>query len=150
MQTISQRISALRSKVTAALRSDGIDEAHIQLEVYRNLRDQGTDNTFMVLEPEHGDFIAGFVNEHQREFPFTFPGCNILVEDIRVRGVGKGTSCAPEAPQKELGSAAIIPVSSEKQDNSSSVYFVGGLAIRVRQSSSSTTCSQEALFKAQR
>jgi 5-oxoprolinase (ATP-hydrolysing) len=125
MQSISQRISALRSKVTAALSSDGIDEAQIQHEVYLNLRYQGTDNTLMVLEPEHGDFLAEFVKEHQREFSFTFPGRNILVEDIRVRGVGKATSFTPEAPQKELRATTDIPVGSEKQDDSSTVYFAG-------------------------
>lgn len=125
LQTITQRVSALRSKVTTALSSDGIDETQIQHEIYLNLRYQGTDNTLMVLEPENGDFIAEFVKEHQREFSFTFPGRNILVEDIRVRGVGKATSFTPEAPQKELNSTASIPVGSEKQDDSSSVYFAG-------------------------
>ncbi|KAJ5702401.1 hypothetical protein N7488_009949 [Penicillium malachiteum] len=108
MKGITQRIDALKHKVTTALGTDGIEETKIQHEVYLNLRYQGTDNTLMVLEPEHRDFIAEFVKEHQREFSFTFPGRNILVEDIRVRGVGKATSA---------------PVGSEKQHDSSSVYF---------------------------
>ncbi|KAJ5716328.1 hypothetical protein N7493_008239 [Penicillium malachiteum] len=123
MKNITQRIDALKHKVTTALGTDGIEETKIQHEVYLNLRYQGTDNTLMVLEPEHGDFIAEFVKEHQREFSFTFPGRNILVEDIRVRGVGKATSAVPEAPQKELKSLDIQPVGSEKLDDSSSVYF---------------------------
>lgn len=125
MQTISQRIAVLKSRVTTALVNDGIDKAQIQHEVYLNLRYQGTDNLLMVLEPEHGDCIAEFVKEHQREFSFTFPGRNILVEDIRVRGVGKTTSTIPETPQKELKSTAIQSIGGEKQDDTSLVYFAG-------------------------
>ncbi|KAJ5088919.1 Hydantoinaseoxoprolinase N-terminal [Penicillium angulare] len=123
MRTISQRVAVLRSKVAAALNSDGIDESQITHEVYLNLRYQGTDNTLMIIEPENGDFLAAFVKEHQREFSFTFPGRNILVEDIRVRGVGKSISFAPEAPQKELKSTTSFPIGSDMQDDSSSVYF---------------------------
>ncbi|KAJ5484299.1 Hydantoinaseoxoprolinase N-terminal [Penicillium expansum] len=125
MQSVTERVAALKAKVTTALTTDGIDETQIEHEIYLNLRYQGTDNLLMVLEPEHGDFIAEFVKEHEREFSFTFPGRNILVEDIRVRGVGKATSIAPEAPQQELKSVTKKPVGSEKQDDSSSVYFAG-------------------------
>ncbi|CAI7650439.1 unnamed protein product [Penicillium glandicola] len=125
MKSVTERIAALKSKVTTALTTDGIEESQIQHEIYLNLRYQGTDNLLMVLEPEHGDFIAEFVKEHEREFSFTFPGRNILVEDIRVRGVGKATSIAPEAPQQEFKSVTKTPIGSEKQDDSSSVYFAG-------------------------
>ncbi|KAL3474344.1 Hydantoinase B/oxoprolinase-domain-containing protein [Aspergillus californicus] len=125
MASISQRIAALKSKVSEALTSDGIDEGQVSHEVYLNLRYQGTDNTLMVLEPEHGDFIAEFVKEHHREFSFTFPGRDILVEDIRVRGVGKATSVPSEAPQQELASITTTPTGTEKQDDSSLVYFAG-------------------------
>ncbi|KAJ5586345.1 hypothetical protein N7450_006132 [Penicillium hetheringtonii] len=125
MQRIAGRIAALKSKVTNALTTDGIDEDAIQHEVYLNLRYQGTDNLLMVLKPEDNDFAAEFVKEHKREFSFTFPGRNILVEDIRVRGVGKTTAIAPEAPQQELKSVSLKPVGADSQDNSSTVYFGG-------------------------
>lgn len=125
MQSIIQRIAALKTRVTDALVTDGIDQAHIHHEVYLNLRYQGTDNLLMVLEPKHGDFIAEFVKEHQREFSFTFPGRSILVEDIRVRGVGKATSITPEAPQKELKSITTHSIGAENQDDKSLVYFAG-------------------------
>ncbi|KAL2866076.1 Hydantoinase B/oxoprolinase-domain-containing protein [Aspergillus lucknowensis] len=123
MASINERISTLKSKVTAAFVSDGIEASQVSHEVYLNLRYQGTDNALMVLQPDNGDFLAAFVKEHHREFSFTFPGRNVLVEDIRVRGVGKATSVPSEAPQKELASIASQPISSEKQDDSSLVYF---------------------------
>ncbi|KAJ5654151.1 hypothetical protein N7490_001154 [Penicillium lividum] len=125
IQSIRQRIVNLKAKVTGGLTIDGIDATQVQHEVYLNLRYQGTDNLLMIMEPEHGDFGAEFIKEHQREFSFTFPGRNILVEDIRVRGVGKATSITPEAPQKELKSLVVQPIGAENQDDSSSVYFAG-------------------------
>ncbi|PWY83243.1 hypothetical protein BO94DRAFT_519956 [Aspergillus sclerotioniger CBS 115572] len=125
MESIQDRITALKAKVTEALTTDGIEEARIQYEIYLNLRYQGTDNTLMVLRPENGDFEAAFIQEHQREFSFTFPGRNILVEDIRVRGVGKAISVPPEAPQPELRSLMSSVVSTEKQDDSTEVHFAG-------------------------
>ncbi|KAL3451726.1 Hydantoinase B/oxoprolinase-domain-containing protein [Aspergillus insuetus] len=123
METINQRITTLKTKVGTALTSDGIDADQVSHEVYLNLRYQGTDNALMVLQPADGDFIAEFVKEHHREFSFTFPGRNILVEDIRVRGVGKATAVPSEAPQKELASITTTLTDSSEQDDSSSVYF---------------------------
>lgn len=123
MEIINGRIEILKAKVTEALTADGIEETRIQYEVYLNLRYQGTDNTLMVLRPDGGDFGAAFIQEHQREFSFTFPGRNILVEDIRVRGVGKAISVPPEAPQPELRSITALAIGEESRDDSTEVYF---------------------------
>ncbi|GLA19998.1 hypothetical protein AnigIFM62618_008124 [Aspergillus niger] len=125
METINGRIEALKAKVTEALTVDGIEETRIQYEVYLNLRYQGTDNTLMVLRPDNGDFGEAFIEEHQREFSFTFPGRNILVEDIRVRGVGKAISVPPEAPQPELRSITTSVIGEQSQNDSTEVYFAG-------------------------
>ena len=55
------------------------------------MRCQGTETTKMVLKPKDGDYVAEFLRIHLREFSFVFPsGGPILVDDIFVRGVGKG------------------------------------------------------------
>jgi 5-oxoprolinase (ATP-hydrolysing) len=77
----------------------------------------------MILDPEDGDFAGAFVKEHKREFSFTFPGRPIVVEDIRVRGVGKSLSIPPESPQAELNSTKTVSVGKESQDDSMTVYF---------------------------
>ncbi|KAL4958110.1 putative 5-oxoprolinase [Aspergillus filifer] len=132
MPVINERIAELKNRVTEALTSDGIDETLISHEVYLNLRYQGTDNTLMVLQPSHGDFIAEFVKEHQREFSFTFPGRNILIEDIRVRGVGHATSASAhaEAPQHELATLTYTPINPKKKDDESTVYFASTGAVK--------------------
>ncbi|KAI9846610.1 MAG: hypothetical protein M1837_003851 [Sclerophora amabilis] len=125
MPSIRSRISALTSKVDKELMSEGISPRHIHHEVYLNLRYKGTDNPLMILEPKNGDFEEAFKNEHQREFTFTFPGRNIIVDDIRVRGVGQSLSLPQESPQAELKSLTAVPIGKEKQDDSTSVYFAG-------------------------
>lgn len=100
-----------------------IPPRHIQCEAYLNLRYKGTDNLLMVLDPDDGDFISAFVREHQREFSFTFPGRPIVVEDMRVRGVGKSLAVPPESPQEELKSLKIQNIAPECQNDSAAVYF---------------------------
>lgn len=125
LEPIGKRITMLKAKIDLELTSDGIPQDQITHEVYLNLRYQGTDNVLMILEPSDGDFEEAFRKEHQREFTFNFPGRNILVEDIRVRGVGKSLSMPPEAPQAELKNLKLIPIGKEKQDDSTKVFFAG-------------------------
>ncbi|KAI9740432.1 MAG: hypothetical protein M1834_005012 [Cirrosporium novae-zelandiae] len=125
MPSIRERISALRTLVDKELTSDGITQDQIFHEVYLNLKYQGTDNTLMILEPSNGNFEEVFSKEHEREFTFKFPGRNILVEDIRVRGVGKSESRPAEPPQGELKALQVLPIDKERQDDSNSVYFAG-------------------------
>lgn len=123
LKAIRQRIEVLKSRVQEDLVSDGIPMERIHYECYLNLRYQGTDNLLMILDPEDGDFAGAFVKEHKREFSFTFPGRPIVVEDIRVRGVGKSLSIPPESPQAELNSTKTVSVGKESQDDSMTVYF---------------------------
>ena len=125
MESIKQRIATLKAKVNSELTKDGIPHDQIHHEVYLNLRYQGTDNTLMILEPEDGNFEEAFFKEHRREFTFTFPSRNILVEDVRVRGVGKSLSLASEAPQAELAALKPSPIGKENQDDSCTLFFTG-------------------------
>lgn len=125
LKTIRQRIDILKSKVQQELVSEGIPEEQIHHEVYLNLRYKGTDNLLMILDPDDGDFGSAFIKEHKREFSFTFPGRPIVIEDIRVRGVGKSLSVPPEAPQEELKVTLTVPLGKESQDDSTTVYFSG-------------------------
>ncbi|QKX53922.1 uncharacterized protein TRUGW13939_01002 [Talaromyces rugulosus] len=125
LSVLRDRIEVLKAKVQSELETDGISKAQIHHEVYLNLRYQGTDNLLMILDPEDGDFSEAFVREHKREFSFTFPGRAIVVEDVRVRGVGKSLSVPPEAPQDELKTAGVIPTGKDTQDDSTTVCFSG-------------------------
>ncbi|GAM37330.1 oxoprolinase [Talaromyces pinophilus] len=125
LKVLRDRIEVLKTKVQSELEADGIPTKQIHHEVYLNLRYQGTDNLLMILDPEDGDFAEAFIREHKREFSFTFPGRPIVVEDVRVRGVGKSLSVPPEAPQAELKATKALSIDAEKQDDSTKVYFSG-------------------------
>lgn len=125
LSSIKERITVMKEKVNMELTSDGIKEERITYEVYLNLRYQGSDNVLMILEPSDGNFEEAFRKQHHREFTFNFPGRSILVEDIRVRGVGKSLSTAPEVPQAELSTINRIPIDKAKQDDTTEVFFGG-------------------------
>ncbi|KAL0253232.1 hypothetical protein SLS55_010204 [Diplodia seriata] len=126
METIKERIAALKKKVTSELIGDGIPPDRITYEVYLNLRYKGTDNLLMILEPASNDFSAEFRTQHRREFSFDIPGRPILCEDIRVRGIGKSLSIPAEAPQAELKATTTTAVGKDKQDDECTVYFTNG------------------------
>lgn len=123
LYTLSTRIDALKESVRGSLVMDGIDQDQIEYLIYLNLKYKGTDNSLMIPRPEDGDYASAFVREHQREFSFTFPDRPILVEDIRVRGVGKSSSAASELPQAELNSVETRLIDGKAGGGFSMVYF---------------------------
>ncbi|CAK7206259.1 hypothetical protein SEUCBS139899_009046 [Sporothrix eucalyptigena] len=123
-ESLKDTIAELKKEVDEQLVIDGIDPANIEHEVYLNLKYKGTDNTLMVRQPAGGDFLAAFERDHQREYSFTFPEKDVLLEDVRVRGVGKSGTAEYAAPQKELKmlkAFSVDPVTT--RDTTTMVYF---------------------------
>jgi 5-oxoprolinase (ATP-hydrolysing) len=90
LNILSQRVEGLKKKVSTQLRQQGILEEDIEYECYLNMRYQGTETAMMVLRPADGDYEAEFLRIHLREFSFVFLAArSILVDDVRVRGIGK-------------------------------------------------------------
>ncbi|SPO29546.1 related to 5-oxoprolinase [Ustilago trichophora] len=88
---IEKRVEQLRSKVKKELEAQGFKSDRIQLETLLNLRYEGTDTALMTLQPQGGgwDFERVFVQKYKQEFGFVLEDKNVIVDDIRVRGVGK-------------------------------------------------------------
>lgn len=87
---IDKRLLALQASVTTSLSQQGISSGSVRFESYLNLRYQGTDTALMVLQQGQEDFRKTFLDEHLREFGFVWQDDRkILVDDIRVRGIGK-------------------------------------------------------------
>ncbi|KAJ9474111.1 5-oxoprolinase [Pseudozyma hubeiensis] len=88
---ISKRVDELRSKVSNELEAQGFKGDRIQLQTLLNLRYEGTDTALMTLQPENGgwDFERVFVDKYKQEFGFVLEDKNIIVDDIRVKGIGK-------------------------------------------------------------
>lgn len=87
---LEEKLVTLREKASKGLLSQGIPASSIVHKEYLNLRYHGTDTNFMIPRPEDNDWVSALEKEHYRELSFTFPRSRkILVDDVRVRGVGK-------------------------------------------------------------
>lgn len=95
-------------------------------EPYLHMRYDGTDCALMCLPhkdtsntgTKHGDFQKTFIERYQREFGFVLEKKMIMVDDIRVRGIGKAIADAEE----EVSQAVNPPV----VDKETQVYFETG------------------------
>ena len=123
VEAVQPIIEELRAQVDKELQLDGFSKDHIEHEIYLNLRYQGTDNNLMILRPEDNDYFAEFTRQHYREYSFTFPEKKVLLEDIRVRGIGQSADEVNESPYKELESLKRFDISEGAEDGRSPVYF---------------------------
>lgn len=105
---VHSRFAELKEQARSKLLEQNISEDDMVYEPFLNLRYQGTDTNFMIVEPEDGDWRAAMEREYLRELSFVFPKTRpLVIDDIRVRGVGKNgaTSEDNERLVKELGKA---------------------------------------------
>lgn len=87
---IEDRIIALKEKVILSMAAQEISADRIDFECYLNLRYQGTETAVMILRKDGEDFRQTFLDEHLQEFGFIWhDDRKIMVDNIRVRGVGK-------------------------------------------------------------
>ncbi|KAL2343816.1 hypothetical protein Fmac_005101 [Flemingia macrophylla] len=120
---VSQREAVLLIQVKQKLQNQGFKEENISTETYLNLRYEGTDTTIMVKRKiaEDGklcDYATEFVKLFQQEYGFRLQNRNIVICDVRVRGIGVTNILRPRA---------IEPVSSSPiVEGYYKVYFGNG------------------------
>ncbi|TPX35072.1 hypothetical protein SmJEL517_g02480 [Synchytrium microbalum] len=124
---IQTRAAALTKDCVAELKRQGFPSELIIPEVHLNLRYQGTDAAMMTLKPtDSWDLKTEFVNQYQQEFGFTLPDRDIIVDDIRIRGIGKSTGIIKTNVHAEMDHLVKTRVGKEKSDSVNEVYFEGG------------------------
>lgn len=125
---LEKRLEEISKEAVEALTAQGFDEKNVEVEKYLNLRYKGTETFIMVREPTAGSSYAeDFVSKHKTEFGFSLER-EILVGDIRVRGVGKTPMEAGTTPGSDIkanGSEYVFAGSSASV-GSKKVYFDGG------------------------
>ncbi|OMO72178.1 Hydantoinase/oxoprolinase [Corchorus capsularis] len=119
----SRREAELLKQVNQKLQEQGFREENIKTETYLNLRYEGTDTAIMVKRriAEDGsacDYADEFKKLFQQEYGFKLQNRNILVCDVRVRGIGVANILKPRA----LGSASGSP----KSEGHYKVFFGNG------------------------
>ncbi|CAG2174014.1 unnamed protein product, partial [Oppiella nova] len=95
---IDKRIHELINKCVEELKRQGFQDNDISVEIYLNMRYEKTDFPVMTQTDSlsknskkfctENNFKKSFLELYEREFGFTISERNILVDDIRVRGVG--------------------------------------------------------------
>jgi 5-oxoprolinase (ATP-hydrolysing) len=132
------KMDELKKKSAATLRDQGFEEGQLHFEEYLNMRYRGTESALMILKPtgdeskaefggEDWAFGKAFIKQHEQEFGFTLPDRDIIIDDVRVRGIGKTFEGLERTVDQQL--ADIKPKDVAKGDKvygSKSVYFEGG------------------------
>lgn len=91
----SRREAILLKQVKQKLLDQGFGESNITTETYLNLRYEGTDTAIMV-KGSATDYDSEFVRLFQQEYGFKLRNRNILVCDVRVRGIGVTNILRPQ------------------------------------------------------
>lgn len=121
---LNKRLDIISEEAVEELLRQGFERSEVEVERYLNLRYKGTETYIMVKESKGSSYYDNFVERHKQEFGFILQR-DVLVGDIRVRGVGKTQSLAsttPEDDYKQFGTEFIL-APSEAVSNTAPVYF---------------------------
>lgn len=99
------RLQSLREQAMEALRQEGFESTHIETQEFLNLRYEGTDTPVMVARPGNDDFAEAFRTLYKREYGFELKGRDILIDGLRVRGIGKTERPRPRPLARKPGAA---------------------------------------------
>jgi 5-oxoprolinase (ATP-hydrolysing) len=135
--SLKSKMNDLRERSRQRLQDQGFSDDSIEYEEYLNMRYRGTESALMVVRPsaeeakEHFDgddwaFGDAFVRQHEQQFGFTLPNRDIIIDDVRVRGIGKSFSGMERTADDQLKEVKPKSISKEKSHSTSQVYFEGG------------------------
>jgi 5-oxoprolinase (ATP-hydrolysing) len=137
VKELQARMEKLKEKSGATLKDQGFDDKEIEFEEYLNMRYRGTESALMIIKPSEEEakesfggndweFGKAFVKHHRYEFGFTLDDRDIIVDDVRVRGIGKSFRHNERTVDQQLQSIKRQTVAEGKQHVTQKVYFEGG------------------------
>ena len=137
VEELKKTMHDLKAKSTAKLKEQGFDDKSIVFEEYLNMRYRGTESALMIVRPSKeeareifgGDdwaFGKAFVKQHEQEFGFTLPDRDIIVDDVRARGIGKSFEGLEKTVDMQLKEIKSKDLGDGKRYGTSQVYFEGG------------------------
>ncbi|KDR72862.1 hypothetical protein GALMADRAFT_73290 [Galerina marginata CBS 339.88] len=127
--TLIARLDKMTNDVQAELQKQGFEDHRIHIERMLNMRFEGTDTALMVLPTEADgegkeDFEAAFKRVYKSEFGFLLDTKSIIVDDIKVRGIGKTFDSLGQSVYAEVAELATRKVDHHaKIETRHSVYF---------------------------
>ncbi|KAI0395399.1 hydantoinase B/oxoprolinase [Xylariaceae sp. FL0594] len=133
---LKSKMEKLKSKSRQALLDQGFRDDEVVFEEYLNMRYRGTESALMIIKPGDGDggdggddewaFGKAFVKHHRYEFGFTLDERDIIVDDVRVRGIGKSFRYQDQTVDQQLKEVRRQAIGDKKAHGKSQVYFEGG------------------------
>jgi 5-oxoprolinase (ATP-hydrolysing) len=122
-ETLHGKLEHLAARSTDDLTRQGFELEYIKHELYLNMRYEGSDTALMILKADDWDFAAEFKKRHQREFGFTFEDKAVIVDDIRVRGIGSSASKAEKSPHAQMKDIELKQCAAPQPKHMTEVYF---------------------------
>jgi 5-oxoprolinase (ATP-hydrolysing) len=121
---LSLRLDALTDATQKELEKQGFPTERIRIERMLNMRFDGTDTALMVL-PEAGenDYLGAFRRAYRAEFGFLLDEARVVVDDIKVRGIGTTTDDSGPSVFDELEHLQTRQVKPDSAAMRYSVYF---------------------------
>ncbi|KAF9220709.1 hypothetical protein BS17DRAFT_714004 [Gyrodon lividus] len=126
--SLISRLDKLTSDVRAELARQGFEGDRVIIERMLNMRFEGTDTALMVLPnskdgDDNEDFEVAFKRVYKSEFGFLLETKTIVVDDVKVRGIGKTFDSLGDSVYLEVERLKTTPVDRERADSTNSVYF---------------------------
>ncbi|TEA15231.1 Uncharacterized protein C8034_v002380 [Colletotrichum sidae] len=121
LAVFASELDNLVAKASDVLRMQRIPDERIGAERYLNMRFQGSDTPLMIQETAAGGYLEAFKSAHQKQFGFLPVGRDVIIDDYRVRAVGRTTVSLPTPWAKQLASAQVTPAPSAS--TTKRVYF---------------------------
>jgi 5-oxoprolinase (ATP-hydrolysing) len=132
--SLKTRLDGLTKTVRAELEAQGFEPARVRVERMLNIRFEGTDTALMVLPSAAAgevdangaeDFLKAFRRAYKAEFGFLLEGKPVVVDDVRVRGIGATFDSLGPSVFEELKTLARtrVPADSPKRSGTHATYF---------------------------
>ncbi|KAH6697217.1 hydantoinase B/oxoprolinase [Plectosphaerella plurivora] len=136
---LRSKMEKLKERSRETLRAQDFGDDEIVFEEYLNMRYRGTESALMIVKPSdeetqkefdgrEWDFGSAFVKQHRYEFGFTLDERDIIVDDVRVRGIGKSFRHREKSVDQQLKSLQKTETDDKQVHDRQQVYFEGGRA----------------------
>ncbi|KAH6899929.1 Hydantoinase B/oxoprolinase-domain-containing protein [Thelonectria olida] len=129
---LKEKMEKLKQKSRASLKEQGFQDDEIAFEEYLNMRYRGTESALMIIKPseegskDNWDFGDAFIKQHRYEFGFTLDDRDIIIDDVRIRGIGKSFRHSEETVDQQLKAVKRQDVLEKNRHGAQQVYFEGG------------------------
>lgn len=121
--TLSSRLDVLTDATRKELEKQGFAAEHIRTERMLNMRFNGTDTALVVLPEAGEDYVGAFRRAYKAEFGFLLDEASVVVDDIKVRGIGTTTDESGLSVFDELDQLRVRAVGAKSAATRHSVYF---------------------------